>query len=127
MEPRGCNLWQPVANQRPQKPQKQAKTIAMRCDQLLFGAHGKGGVDLRLRPTADARSRLDRTTVAHLGSDGASEMRADRRLTVSGDVRRKRQFRLSHAVSVGPCQVWSGYRLGLQAGGGGFESRTLHV
>jgi len=31
--------------QRPQEPQKYAKTVAMRCDQLPIGAHGKEGFD----------------------------------------------------------------------------------
>ena len=51
--PRMEPLWSPVVAtggnrsqiQRPQEPQKQPKTVAMRCDQLLFGAHGKEGVD----------------------------------------------------------------------------------
>src|SRR6266536_1415418 len=65
--------------------------------------------------------------VAHLGSGSASEVRADRRRTLSGDVRREGRVWLSHADSVGRCQVGSGYRMGLQVGGRGFESRTLHL
>src|SRR6266516_4941085 len=49
MEP----LWSPVVATGgnpsqigwPQKPQKQAKTVAADCDRLPFGAHGKEGVD----------------------------------------------------------------------------------
>jgi hypothetical protein len=53
-------------------------------------------------------------------------MRADTRLAVSSHVRRERRFRLSHADSVGRCQVGSGYRVGLQAGGHRFDPGTLH-
>jgi hypothetical protein len=63
MEPRGCNGWQPVANRRPQKPQKQAKTVAVGCDRLPFGAHGKQGVCRGLPPVAGgpllAREEVD--------------------------------------------------------------------
>jgi hypothetical protein len=45
MEPSGRNQWQPVANAPSLKAQKQAKTVAVGCDQLPFGAHGKEGVD----------------------------------------------------------------------------------
>jgi hypothetical protein len=68
-----------------------------------------------------------RATVAQLGSGGASEVRADHRRTVSGGVRREGRFWLKRAGSVGRCQVGSGYRVGLQVGGRGFESRTLHL
>jgi len=36
------NRWQML---RARKPQKQAKTVAMGCDRLPIGAHGKEGVD----------------------------------------------------------------------------------
>jgi hypothetical protein len=39
-----------------------------------------------------ARVRLDRTFVAHVGTGGASAVRADRRRTVSGDVRQKAEY-----------------------------------
>ena len=46
MEPRGCNRF---GNQwqigRPQERQKQAKTVAVGCNRLPIGAHGKEGVD----------------------------------------------------------------------------------
>jgi hypothetical protein len=45
MEPSGRNQWQPVANARSLKRQKQAETVAVGCDQLPFAAHGKEGVD----------------------------------------------------------------------------------
>jgi hypothetical protein len=53
-------LWSPVVatrgNQRQigsaSEPQGQAKTVALLCDWLPKGAHGKEGVDLRPRPTA---------------------------------------------------------------------------
>jgi hypothetical protein len=45
MEPRGCNRWQPLANPPPQEPRKQAKAVAVGCDRLPGGAHGKEGVD----------------------------------------------------------------------------------
>ena len=45
MEPSGRNQWQPVANAGPQKPRKQAKTVAMGCDQLRPNLDGKEGVD----------------------------------------------------------------------------------
>jgi hypothetical protein len=67
-----------------------------------------------------------RDTVAHSGTVGASAMRADRRTRGSGDVRRKARIRLSHAHSVDPCQVGSGNRMGLQAGGHRFDPGTLH-
>src|SRR5262249_3379486 len=44
MEPCGCNRWQRSQIQRLQEPQKHAKTVAMRCDQLPEAAHGKEGV-----------------------------------------------------------------------------------
>jgi hypothetical protein len=65
--------------------------------------------------------------VADLGGSGASAVRADRRRTVSDDVRRDGRFRLSQADFVGLGQVGSSYRVGLQVGGRGFESRTLHL
>jgi len=44
MEPSGRNQWQPVANAPSLKTaEKQAKTVAVACDQLPFGAHGKKG------------------------------------------------------------------------------------
>ena len=45
MEPSGRNPWQPVANGGTRKRLKQAKTVAVGCDQLPIGAHGKEGVD----------------------------------------------------------------------------------
>ena len=45
MEPRGCNQWLLVANRRALKPPKQAKTVAVVCDQLPETFHGKEGVD----------------------------------------------------------------------------------
>jgi hypothetical protein len=45
MEPRGCNPWQPVANDRGANGYKQAKTVAVGCDWLPKGAHGKRRVD----------------------------------------------------------------------------------
>jgi hypothetical protein len=71
--------------------------------------------------------RWVRIVVADSGSSGASAVRADRRQTGSGDVGQKMRIRLSHADSVDRCQVGSGNRLGLQVGGRGFESRTLHT
>jgi hypothetical protein len=34
VEPRVCNRWQPVANPCARNRQNQAKTVAVRCDQL---------------------------------------------------------------------------------------------
>ena len=45
MEPRGCNRWQAVANAVSAKRGRQAKTVAMGCDRLPRGVHGKEGVD----------------------------------------------------------------------------------
>jgi hypothetical protein len=45
MEPSGRNQWQSVANGNAQKRLKQAKTVAVGCDRLPIGAHGKEGVD----------------------------------------------------------------------------------
>ena len=45
MEQSGRNWWQPVAMEKPKKRLKEAKTVAMGCDRLPFGAHGKEGVD----------------------------------------------------------------------------------
>ena len=45
MEQSGRNWWQPVAMEKPKKGLKEAKTVAMGCDRLPFGAHGKEGVD----------------------------------------------------------------------------------
>jgi hypothetical protein len=45
MEPSGCNRWQPVANGTPQKRLRQAKTVAVGCNQLPESFHGKEGVD----------------------------------------------------------------------------------
>ena len=38
----GGNRWQ---MEKPKKGLKEAKTVAMGCDRLPFGAHGKEGVD----------------------------------------------------------------------------------
>ena len=45
MEPRGCNRWQSAANRSGARTEKQAKTVAVRCDRLPSGVHGKEGVD----------------------------------------------------------------------------------
>ena len=45
MEPSGRNRWQPVANATAAKRLKQAKTVAVGCDRLRPGPHGKEGVD----------------------------------------------------------------------------------
>ena len=45
MEQSGRNRWQPVANGIAPKRLEQAKTVAMGCDRLPIGAHGKGRVD----------------------------------------------------------------------------------
>jgi hypothetical protein len=45
MEPSGCNRWQSVANATPPKRLRQAKTVAVACDQLPEPFHGKEGVD----------------------------------------------------------------------------------
>ena len=52
MEPRGCNLSQPAANRIRPEPQEQAKTVAVLCDWLPKGAHGKQGVCRGLPPVA---------------------------------------------------------------------------
>ena len=100
-------------------------TVAVGCDRLPIEAHRREGVRSPPSPDRRARVRLDRTIVAHVGTGRASAVRADCRRTVSGDVRRDSRIWLSYADSVGLCQVGSGYRLGLQVGGRGFESRTL--
>jgi hypothetical protein len=41
MEPSGRNQWQPVASAPSLKAQKQPKTVAVGCDQLPEGPHGK--------------------------------------------------------------------------------------
>jgi hypothetical protein len=43
MEPRGCNLWQPVANGPRPKTAVSSETVAADCDQLRRQAHGKEG------------------------------------------------------------------------------------
>jgi hypothetical protein len=79
-----------------------------------------------VRVCADSYNERDRRRcVAHLDS-GASAVRADRRRTVSGDVRRDGGFWLSHADSVGRRRAGSGYRMGLEAGGHRFDPGTLH-
>jgi hypothetical protein len=45
MEPSGRNQWQPVAKRTAAKRHKQAKTVAVGCDRLPIGSHGKEGVD----------------------------------------------------------------------------------
>jgi hypothetical protein len=45
MEPSGRNQWQPVANAEARKRLKQAKTVAVGCDQLPWDLDGKEGVD----------------------------------------------------------------------------------
>jgi hypothetical protein len=81
----------------------------------------------RRQRRSGAEKKSHERIVAHLGSARASAVRADRRRTVSGDVRRAGRFRLSHDDSVGRCRAGSDYRVGLQVGGRGFESRTLHL
>jgi hypothetical protein len=41
MEPRGCNQWQPAANQPALKAQEQAKSVATGCRWLRHEVHGK--------------------------------------------------------------------------------------
>jgi hypothetical protein len=45
MEQSGRNPWQPVANAVKRYRRNQAKTVAVGCDRLPIGAHGKEGVD----------------------------------------------------------------------------------
>jgi hypothetical protein len=45
MEPSGRNWLQPAANGRAKKALKQAKTVAVGCDQLPGSQNGKEGVD----------------------------------------------------------------------------------
>jgi hypothetical protein len=45
MEPRGCNRWQSAASRLSAGRPKQAKTVAVDCDQLPKRAHGKEEVD----------------------------------------------------------------------------------
>ena len=45
MEQSGRNPWQPVANAVKRNRRNQAKTVAVGCDRLPIGAHGKEGVD----------------------------------------------------------------------------------
>src|SRR6266508_3551143 len=45
MEQSGRNRWQLVATGDARKRLQQAKTVAVGCDQLPIGAHGKEGVD----------------------------------------------------------------------------------
>src|SRR5207237_5523774 len=57
MEARGCSRWQSVANRSAQgRPRKQAKTVAVDCDRLPEGAHG------RRESTAGVRERALRST-----------------------------------------------------------------
>ena len=44
MEPRGCNRWQPVADETDADVTKSSKTVAVGCDRLRPGPHGKEGV-----------------------------------------------------------------------------------
>ena len=45
MEPSGRNRWQPVTNAPASDPRKQAKSVAVGCNRLPLGSHGKEGVD----------------------------------------------------------------------------------
>jgi len=45
----GGNRWQ---MEKPKKRLKEAKTVAMGCDRLPFGAHGKEGSTVRVRQRA---------------------------------------------------------------------------
>jgi len=45
MEPRGCNRWQAVAIRIGAERARTAITVAMGCNRLPLGAHGKEGVD----------------------------------------------------------------------------------
>jgi hypothetical protein len=45
MEPSGRNRWQPGANGAAAKWLRQANSVAVGCDRLPIGAHGKEGVD----------------------------------------------------------------------------------
>src|SRR2546430_12410970 len=53
MEPRGCNRWQAVANPKARRSAETSETVAVGCDQLPIGAHGKEGVD-RSSPSEDS-------------------------------------------------------------------------
>jgi len=55
MEPSGGNPCQPVRMEKPRKWLNQAKTVAVGCDGLPIGAHGKEGVDGRVRQEGSAR------------------------------------------------------------------------
>ena len=45
MEPRGCNRWQSAANRLSAETAETRQTVAVGCDRLPEGAHGKEGVD----------------------------------------------------------------------------------
>ena len=87
--------------------------------------HGELGRCRQQRLSGPKRKTMS-ANVARLGSARASAVRADRCRTVSGDGRRDGRIWLSHADFVGRCEVGSGYRLGLQAGGHRFDPGTLH-
>jgi hypothetical protein len=48
MEPRDCNGGNRSQIGQAQTPPKHAKTVAVGCDQLPFGAHGKEGSPVRV-------------------------------------------------------------------------------
>ena len=45
MEQRGRNQWQPLANGKAEETAQIGETVAVGCDRLPIGAHGKEGVD----------------------------------------------------------------------------------
>jgi hypothetical protein len=68
MEPRGRNRWQPVPIGSVEKALKQPKTVAMGCDRLPKGAHGRrgrpgGSRDLLRQQTGSKRLKRLRSTV----------------------------------------------------------------
>ena len=72
MEPSGGNQWQPVANGPSRKPRKQAKTVAVGCDQSPPNLDGKEGVDGSSPSEGSSRSRMV-AWVAGTAVDGGVE------------------------------------------------------
>src|SRR5215211_1585499 len=69
MEPSGRNRSQPVANVRPRERLEQAQTVAAGCDWLPKEAHGKEGVEVRVRQ----RALQKRRTAASFCSSGVAD------------------------------------------------------
>ncbi len=75
MEPRGCNRWEPVANRAARRTAQTGETVAVGFERLPRTAHGKEGVDVRVRQRASQKSREPRLSLSDVDHELVDQLR----------------------------------------------------